>query len=76
MILKKKPGKKKLEKQIKLLQEKIRTYENQGVLWTLQKLQQKPFDGSNKIGKYLVYQLKKKREANDKQNHGGRERNK
>lgn len=61
-ILKRKPGKKKVEKQIRLLQEQIRTLESQEVLWTLKKLQQKLFDGSNKVGKYLMYQLKKKKE--------------
>lgn len=36
-ILKKRPGKKKVEKQIRLLQEQIRTFENQEVLWALKK---------------------------------------
>lgn len=32
------------------------------MIWALKKLQQKTFEGANKPGKYLVYQLKKKRE--------------
>lgn len=62
MILKKKPGKNKVEKQIRLLQEQIRMFEIQEVIRALKRLQQKTFDGSNKVGKYLAYQLRKKKE--------------
>lgn len=60
--LEKRPGKKKLEKRIRLLQEQINTFENQEMLWAIKKLQQKYFDGANKSGKFLAQQLKVRKE--------------
>lgn len=60
--LKKKPGKKKLEKKRRMIQQQILTFETQEVTWALKKTQQRVFEGANKPGKYLAYILKKKRE--------------
>lgn len=59
--LKRKPGKKKLEKQLRILKQQKYSFENQEIVWNLKKLQQRSSEGVNKPGKFLAYQLKKKR---------------
>lgn len=59
---KKKPGKKKLEKQLKILKQQKNSFDNQEIVWKLKILQQKQFEGANKPEKFLAYQLKKRRE--------------
>lgn len=63
MELKKRPGNKKIEKRLKLLKQQINSLENQEMVWTLKKMQQKVFEGANKPRKLLANQLKKKRES-------------
>lgn len=53
--LKKRPGKKKLTKDIKILQEQLNSLLNEAVCWNLKRLQQKSFEGANKPGKYLAW---------------------
>lgn len=48
--LKRRSGEKKLEKQIRLLQEQLRSFENQEMVWELKKLQHKFYEGVNKPG--------------------------
>lgn len=60
--MKRRPGKKKLEKQRKLLRQEIESFKKQHLVWPLKKLQQKRFESANKSGKYLAQQLKRRKE--------------
>lgn len=73
--LKKKLGKKTLEKRRILVKQQITNSETMEMIWAPQKIQQKSFEGTNKPGKYLAYQLKKKRESRiiSKISEGGKE---
>lgn len=62
--LKKIPGKKKLEKKLKLLKQRRNSFENQKIVWNLKRLNQKHLEGANKPGKFLANQLKRKKESN------------
>lgn len=51
--LKKRPGKKTLEKQRSLLKQQINAFDTQEMVWGLKKVQQRIFEGSNKPGNIL-----------------------
>lgn len=62
--LKRRPGSKKLEKQLRILKQQMNNHENREVVWNLRKLNQKIFEGANKVGRFLANQLKKRKEKN------------
>lgn len=49
-------------KQLKILKQQINSFENQEIVWKLQQLQQKQFEGANMPGKFLAHQSKKRKE--------------
>lgn len=59
--LKKKPRKKTIIREIAIIQEQIKALERKEMEWNLKKLQQKTFEGQNKPGRYLAWQLKNKK---------------
>lgn len=50
--------------EIKIIQEQISGLLNKEIEWKLKYLKQKVFDGANKPGKLLAWQLKKERKEN------------
>lgn len=60
--LKKRPGNKKLERQLRMLKQQRNNLDNQEIIWNLRKLNQKYFERANKPGKFLANQLKKRKE--------------
>lgn len=60
--LKRKPGSKKLEKQLKILKQQKNSLENKEIVWNLNKTNQKFFEGADKIGRLLANQFKKRKE--------------
>lgn len=59
--VKKETGGKSILRQIKVLQEQTENFADEEICRNFKSLQQKSFEGTNKVGKYLVWQLKKKR---------------
>lgn len=59
--MKKKPGEKDIMSEIKVLQKQIMSFVNEQIRWNFKKLQPKAFEGANKPGKYLAWQLKEEK---------------
>lgn len=64
--LKKRPGKKKLIRDLRFLQEQLAMVTNIEVEKKIKKFKQEHFEWVGKLGKYLAWQLKKKRGKSDK----------
>lgn len=51
-----------MEKQRRMIKQKITSLDTQEMVWALKRVQQRSFKGSSKPGRYLAYILKKKRQ--------------